>query len=90
MTRDEALAWFDTTEEVSPALASMTPATESVTRRAATESPMTLATAAALLVLVPFSVLAVLVTMARGVLDRTVRWGRGVAARRAANRAGSS
>jgi predicted transcriptional regulator len=42
MTKDEVIAWFRTTSDVSPILASMEPATEPV-RRPAAETPMVLA-----------------------------------------------
>ncbi|GEM_PF-2198435 len=42
MTKDEIIAWFDTAPDISPVLASMTPATEPVARPA-TDTPMVLA-----------------------------------------------
>jgi predicted DNA-binding protein len=42
MTKDDVIAWFDNAEDISPVLASMTPATEPVTRAPA-DSPMMLA-----------------------------------------------
>jgi predicted transcriptional regulator len=41
MTKDEVIAWFDNTRDISPVLGSMTPATEPVRRTA--EVPMMLA-----------------------------------------------
>jgi predicted transcriptional regulator len=41
MTKDEVIAWFDTTEDISPILASMRPAAEPITP--ASGSPMVLA-----------------------------------------------
>jgi predicted DNA-binding protein len=42
MTKDEVIAWFDSTDDISPALASMSPATEPPARRGP-EIPMMLA-----------------------------------------------
>jgi predicted DNA-binding protein len=42
MTKDEVIAWFNTTDNLGPAVASMTPATEPAPRRPA-EVPMMLA-----------------------------------------------
>jgi predicted DNA-binding protein len=42
MTKDDVIAWFDRTDDISPALASMSPATEPATRRSP-EIPMMLA-----------------------------------------------
>jgi hypothetical protein len=41
MTKDEIIAWFETTEDISPLLATMTPATEAVQRQS-TDGPMML------------------------------------------------